>query len=662
MHKTILHLLLFLGWSAFGQNDSISENINKAAHDSIRCRILSNYIDELFDYDEILKYNKQLEKIVEKNLNRENISADEKKTFLLYKVSVFGNYGYHYQNAKFPKIQLALDYYRKSIQVAEQVGDQEGVARAYANMAFAYEDIGNIKKAADYYHEALKRYRKLKKEEVIASVLNNIGFMFQSQNDYETALKYFTESLKLQQKLKKEEDYKIAFAYNNIGLVYNNTNKLSESLEYFQKAYSILKKVKHKYGQGLLLNNIGDNYLRRSDTNSKNTAQMEKSLATALEHFEASLAVWNELEDWESKSITLRNIGTVYLRLNQADKAIKYGEQSLELARKTAFPKPIMSGANLLYSAYKKKGDYRKSLEMYELFKKMDDSIANQNNRKKIIEKGFAYEYDKKEAIFKEHAKAEKDRDRVIFTSIITVLILLLGFSLIWVYFYRKKKRAEQLLMERELSLEIAEAERRRISADLHDDLGAGIAGIALLSNKIIKEPNLETVKIDTKKIAENTKRVSEKLTEVIWELNSEHDNLEHLLLFIQKQGSLLFKEANIDFSMIIPLDIPPISLNSYQRKQIYLITKECFHNIKKHADASSVRCKVDLQDDLVLEINDNGKGFDVEEKLNNANGEGLKNIKYRLENLKGKVQMTSSNQGTKIILTIPFPVKPSIK
>lgn len=663
MQKTILYFFLLFGLFAFGQDVPVSEKMNKATHDSLRCRILSEYINGLFDYDEILKYNRQLEKIVEKNLNRKEITADEKKIFLTHKVSVLGNYGYYYQNTKFPKIPLALDYYKQSIEISEQIGDNEGVARAFANMAFAYEDIGNIKKAADYYHEALKRYRKLEKYEAVATILNNIGYMFQSQNDNEKALRYFTESLKLYQKLNKEDSFKIAFAYNNIGFAYNNTDRLSEAFEYFQKAFSIFEKVNHKYGQGLLLNNMGDNYLHRYDKiNLKDNVQKEQLLSKALEYFEESLSIWNELEDWQSKSVTLRNIGTIHLRRNETEKAILYGEQSLELARKTALPKPIMSGADLLYSAYKQKGDFKKSLAMYELLKKMNDSIVNQNNKKQIIEKSFAYEYDKKEAILKEHTKAEKDRDRLIFISIITLLALLLFFSLIWVYFYKKRKKTEQLLIEKELSLEIAESERRRISADLHDDLGAGIAGIALLSSRIMKEQSLETVQADTKKIAENTKKVSEKLKEVIWELNSEHDNLEHLLLFIQKQGNLLFGEADIVFSMIIPLDIPSVSLNSYQRKQVYLVMKECFHNIIKHAEASSVRCKVDLMSSLTMQIIDDGKGFDVEEKMDNGNGEGLKNIRYRMENLKGEVEMTSSNQGTKIVLMIPFPIKTTVK
>lgn len=169
-------------------------------------------------------------------------------------------------------------------------------------------------------------------------------------------------------------------------------------------------------------------------------------------------------------------------------------------------------------------------------------------------------------------------------------------------------------------------------------------------------QDDLAIIKADAQNIIENTKKVNEKLTEVIWELNAEHNNLEHLLLFIQKQGQQVFKETAIDFSMLIPLDLPNIFLSSYQRKQLYFVVKEAFHNILKHAHATQVSGKVKINGTIKIEIADNGQGFDVNEKLNQTTGEGLTNMKNRLADLNGKLDLVSNSNGTRITIEIPLP------
>jgi len=624
-----------------------------ASHDSIRCRLIEEYIGQTYNLDEELKLNKVFEKIVNQNLNSENISEEERAFYLEKKMDVLGNYAYHYQNAKYPDIELALDYHKKSLALAKEIGNEEGIARCYVNMGFAYEDIGDLKQAIDYYDKALVKYRKLKDKGSVAVVLNNLAYVFQSQENYDKALQYFRESLKLNLEEKGENHEVTAFAYSNIGLAYSKKGNLEDADNYDKKAYVILKKLNHQYGVGLLLNNIGDNYhLRYQLLKDKSSPQAITFLKNANDYLLKSIAVWDATQDWESKAITLKNLGEVALKQKQIDSAILYGEQSLEIAKKTGFPKPIRTGSHLLYLAYKEKGDTKKALEMYELYSRMNDSIINEQNRKKILEKGFAYEYDKKAALLKEQAKEDKERSRIILTSIVAILVLMCAFFVIWAYYYKKKKKAEKLLLEKELSLEVAEAERRRISADLHDDLGPGIAGIALSSDLLAMKTDMEQMRADARKISENSQKVSTRLSEVIWELNVEHDNLEDLLLFIQKQGKKYFKDSPVIFSMRLPLEIPNIPVPGNVRRQVYFAVKECFHNILKHSGGHKATCEAVFDNDLILTITDNGQGFDTNVK---HPGEGLTNLNYRCEKLNGNATISSSVDGTVVSIRVPL-------
>jgi signal transduction histidine kinase len=300
--------------------------------------------------------------------------------------------------------------------------------------------------------------------------------------------------------------------------------------------------------------------------------------------------------------------------------------------------------------------DYENALKSYRLYIAARDTIINEKAKIELLEKHFEYEYETKKALIQKQTEADKAKQKLIFIVIVSILILLLLLVLAWFYFYKKKKGLEKEIEKKAIALEVAEAERRRISADLHDDLGVGISTINLLGNRIKMQDDLAIIKADAQNIIENTKKVNEKLTEVIWELNAEHNNLEHLLLFIQKQGQQVFKETAIDFSMLIPLDLPNIFLSSYERKQLYFVVKEAFHNILKHAHATQVSGKVKINGTIKIEIADNGQGFDVNEKLNQTTGEGLTNMKNRLADLNGKLDLVSNSNGTRITIEIPLP------
>ena len=656
--KKFFALVFFLTTNLLlSQTVSLSDQLKKASHDSIRSRILRDEIGKNEDFNVKLAYNKQLQVLVDHALASRSMTKEEERVFLLDKTKYLVNYGYIYQNSKFRDLPKALKYYNKSILISKQIGDDEGIANAYTNTGFAYEDLGNLPLAIDYYTTALKIYRRLGNVNEASIVLNNIAYVFQSQNKYNKAIHYFQECLRLQYSMKERNDRVIAMMLNNIGLCYNKTGAFAKADVYYSKSIALFKKLKNEYGIGLLLNNMGENSMNQyKKLSDKNTPEAKKLVLQVDAYFNQSLAIWQKQEDWVSKSITLKNMGMNALCQNKIDDAILFGQQSIEIAHKTGMPKIIRSGSELLYKAFKEKKEYQKAFFMLEQYHKLNDSLVNETNRKEIIEQGFAYEYEKKAVLLKEQAKIEKQKTHFIYCFVIAVLFLLVLLAIVWFTFYKKKQKIEKQLHETQLSLEIAEAERRRISADLHDDLGVGISTITLLSNRIYTENDLVDIKADALNIIKNTQKLGGKLTETIWELNAEHNNLEHLLLFIQKQGNMIFKDTEIAFSMLIPLEIPDIYLSSFNRKQIYLAVKECFNNSYKHAHASKVTCKVILNEMLVFEIYDDGVGFDMEQKLKSATSEGLKNLHYRLDNLKGSVQInTGVREGTKTRISIPL-------
>ncbi|KAM3100575.1 sensor histidine kinase [Phormidesmis sp. 146-35] len=100
-----------------------------------------------------------------------------------------------------------------------------------------------------------------------------------------------------------------------------------------------------------------------------------------------------------------------------------------------------------------------------------------------------------------------------------------------------------------------------------------------------------------------------------------------------------------------IDLQLPPMSLSISH--QLYYVAKEGLINIQKHAQALHVTLRgYVLSDDIVVEICDDGQGFD---RTQQHLGFGLQGISERIELLKGTVNLeTQPGQGARLVITIP--------
>ena len=682
--KCVVILFLLVDTFAFSQVPQLETQLKTAAHDSIRCKILNNFIQQSNDNANQLNLNQQLEKIVQNNLNQTKVGSPEYKKFLRYKAEMLLNYADYYQSLSPPNDSITLIYNKKCLAVQKQLNNKKGIANAYLNIASTYYYLNNFDEALNTNKQALKLCKEIKDSKSEARCLNNIGLVYESQGKYPEALKYYYNSLSVKEKLNDKKG--IANAYSNIGNVFWQQEKLDDALIKYKSALNYFKEVNDTLGIADVYTNIGILYIEQKkyqsaiECHSKALQIYEKeqylsgmgtaygNLASAYlyqgnakkakEIYLKALTIREKLGNKKGIAYSYLGLGMSELQLKNPTASKKHLQQALALSKELGVRTLIKSSYNNLAKADSALFNYKEAYEHYKLFISYRDSINNEENEKKSLQTVMQYEFEKKEAILKEQAKAEKKQQQVEYIAIIAFLMTVVVFAMVWFYYYKKKQKNEKIVSETKLALEVAEDERRRISADLHDDLGVGISTISLLGNRIRKQEKIEHVKADADSIIKNTKKVSEKLTEVIWELNAEHNNLEDLLLFIQKQGQQIFKETNIYFSMVIPLEIPAIFLSSHQRKQLYFVVKEAFHNIVKHAYASQVECKVQINETISIKIIDNGIGFNVDEKLNTSNGEGLKNMKNRITTMNGTIIMQSTSEGAQIELEVPFPAK----
>lgn len=196
--------------------------------------------------------------------------------------------------------------------------------------------------------------------------------------------------------------------------------------------------------------------------------------------------------------------------------------------------------------------------------------------------------------------------------------------------------------------IKVQQDERNRISADMHDDLGAGMTTIRLYSE--IAKSKLDANQIpEIDKISSSADELLNKMNAIIWSMSSSNDSLGNMIAYIRSYALEYFENTGIKCKIIIPEKLPNIEVIGEIRRNVFLVIKESLNNILKHADATEVNIVLTrVEDGLTLYIQDNGKGIDLE-KIRQF-GNGLKNMKKRMQDVNIEFNIENKN-GTLVTL-----------
>jgi len=225
---------------------------------------------------------------------------------------------------------------------------------------------------------------------------------------------------------------------------------------------------------------------------------------------------------------------------------------------------------------------------------------------------------------------------------------MLVGLISIFIFYTVQRRYKRKLIkLEHEAALE---RERIRISKDIHDELGASLTKISLLSDlakmHLTDNPNLED---DLNKISEASRNVALTLDEIVWAVNPKNDTLEKTIFYIIQYIEEYISSTEIEFDIHIPDTIPELFIHAELRQNLFMSIKEAVNNVVKHSNANVLSLIVSIekfQIDITLE--DNGKGIDFGNLNQFSNG--LENMKKRIENSNGKFEISNKNpNGTRI-------------
>jgi signal transduction histidine kinase len=228
------------------------------------------------------------------------------------------------------------------------------------------------------------------------------------------------------------------------------------------------------------------------------------------------------------------------------------------------------------------------------------------------------------------------------FISIVAALAGLLAYGL---YRYRVGRLLE------------LERVRTRIAADLHDDIGANLTKIGILSEVVRQQVNRLDGRMaePLSSIARISRESVASMSDIVWAINPRRDTLRDLTRRMREFAGETFASRDIEFELRAPSSETYLKLGADVRRAVFLIFKEAVNNIVRHSDCDKAEIELRVKGSLlVLEVSDDGKGFDA---MQESAGNGLASMQSRASSMGGEVEIiTRKPSGTRV--TLRFPVK----
>lgn len=501
-------------------------------------------------------------------------------------------------NVRTNKSKEAIARFLSSLEKAEEIRDTFWVLRSYSGLGYANMEITNWEAAVKWCGKGIR----FSKNELIleqcgqlfsnyASSLNNLG-------ERDSALHYINLALKYG---RQDENYLvIANALNIRAAIYEGDKNYKACEDDLMEALSIREK-----------------------------------------NFDLDMVVSD-----------MAQLSFFYAYTNQQDKGIQIANKGIGLIKgSNPFSKLIFLNKALAEN-YKSAGKDKEYAETLLTLMQLRDSLNELNSHQSIAELEVNYELQKKEnIIIQQESKITRNR-YVTIGSIILIALLSILFGLL----YRNRqlvrmRKMESELVEQKIKSDEAvkraeENERKRIAADLHDNLGAYAA--AITSN--VKNLNVHSAneKIIATNLEENANNMVTQLGDTIWVLKNEQLNFTKLADRFKLWMQRLMKNyphVKYYFTEEINNDVlftPATILN------LFYILKECVNNALKHSNCTELKINFTSNNVLNISVSDNGNGMDSQ----NLNGNGIENIKNRALACNWNVEWQSiQSKGTVVFL-----------
>lgn len=251
----------------------------------------------------------------------------------------------------------------------------KGLAGGYTLQGVSWANRTDYSQTLDYYKRALEIYEQIGNPSGIAFALNNVGTIYDKQGEYPKALEYYIQSLEINEEMGLK--YESAVALSNIGIIYMKQGDFAKALDYNLKSLEFNEQLGHKNEAAVSISNIGSIY------------QIQGDYTKAMAYYNQSLEINEQIGQQSGIASALNNIGELYQIQGDYSKALDYCHRAYELSLSIESLEIQQHGCSCLYGTYKAIGDGNKALQYYELVVVLEDSLHVEDISKKLQQMEF---------------------------------------------------------------------------------------------------------------------------------------------------------------------------------------------------------------------------------------------------------------------------------
>ncbi|WP_169711543.1 tetratricopeptide repeat-containing sensor histidine kinase [Nonlabens spongiae] len=568
----------------------------------------------------------------------------------------------------------------RALKISKKYRDSINIIRAHRIKGVAYFEIGNTDSMMLHYNRGAELALKSNEELQYAHFKNNIGNHLLSRSVYDKAIENFYEAKRVYDVY--PDLYDRAMINNNLSLAYRDINDYDKALKFARLGLEVRKQIKDSVDIANSLSNIASIYILLNKPEEARTAAEKaidishqindtRHIPNSYVHIACSYRIEGDCEKGieaykkaleystvnENQAIEAENYNSIAYALYECDRydeSIENAELSLKLSRELDLKYTLSEVYYILALNHIQKGNSELAIEFTEKWKEQYTLVYNNDLNDVIAESEVSYRVDDyKRKIELEKLKKEQEayKNKVLWYAIAGILVIV-SLLIFFLYQFNRRKHEKALAAEKDKNFKAIiyaeEKERQRIARELHDgivqQLGATVIKAQNTLVKIGAEQNAQAQSIITD--IENTGR--------------EVRDLSHQMMPRALESGLVTALEELFASTFSPLQISyDFEHRDVENKlpdnveiTLYRIAQELVNNIIKHSQATSIQIQLFIMvSNVIFMMEDNGVGL----KKSSSQGIGMKNIKTRVDLIKGDVKFNILEPGTLATIKIPL-------
>ena len=267
--------------------------------------------------------------------------------------------------------EKAETFYRESLKIEQEIGDQAGVSMSLHNLGILAQDRGNYEEAETFYRESLKIKQKIGDQAGVSISLHQSGMLAQLRGNYEEAETFYKESLKILQKIGDQAG--VSGSLHQLGMLAQLRGNYEEAETFYRESLNIKQKIGDQAGVSKSLHELGI------------LAQLQGNYEEAETFYKESLKIDQKIGDQAGVSISLHQLGTLAQDRGNYEEAETFYKESLNIKQKIGDQAGVSISLHQLGILAQLQGNYEEAETFYKESLKIDQKIGDQAGASKSL-------------------------------------------------------------------------------------------------------------------------------------------------------------------------------------------------------------------------------------------------------------------------------------